>query len=565
MKFLTSTVLIASAVSSVVAAPALNERDAASAINWQPCTADDLKGLGLLCGALQVPVNYLDKSDNRTFALALSKFPATKPSRGAILVNPGGPGGKGLRFARSVARRLATALDGSFDIIGFDPRGIGASQSIVCYANPSLRLNFDGQEFAAARQSVSAETFDAFAAIRANGCQKYSAYNGEWSKYISTAYTARDMDSVREALGQDVLNYIGFSYGTVLGMTYVNMFPDRVGRVIIDGVADITTWTSDTFTYNKEAIQDTNEVLRGFATECANAGVDLCPLADLVNKVQLKETFTGPNVAGKQLYASIRKALEDLKPMPALDAAFPGVLKPTDVSFFLFSLLYGPANWQATAPLLADVLINKNPNEFRDNVFDASNFCPATDDSANNGYYAVRCSDCEDLSKFSLNDIVQGTERADRVSFLVRGSALDEVATCRHWSRPVERYTGPFNKKLRNKILILSATLDPVTPLASAKKVHSLLFPQQSSYLIVQKSLGHCSIAQPSSCTLKAVGNYLFNGTLLNEDKNGMANCVADTPIFKPAAASFAKSEGNELDDAAELAREIHAAARRVF
>ncbi|KAJ3100503.1 hypothetical protein HDU97_002185 [Phlyctochytrium planicorne] len=559
---LSLALLVASAISSAVAAPVLTQRDT-TPIDWQPCAAPTLNGL--LCATLMAPVNYLDKNDNRTFALALSKLPATKPSRGAILVNRGGPGGAGLDFAKSVGRRLKTALDGSFDIIGFDPRGIATSQPIICYGSPALRLNYDGQEFISARGTVSPETFDAFAEIRAKGCQKYSAYNGEWSKYISTSFTARDMDFVREALGQELLNFIGFSYGTFLGMTYVNMFPDRVGRVIIDGVVDPITWTSDTFTYNKESIQDTNKVLEGLATECAKAGLDLCPLADLVNKVQLQETFSGANAAGKQLYASIRKALENFKPKAATGSAFPGVVKPTDVNNFIFENLYAPSGWQDGAQLLADVLINGNVNDLRDNLVDGSDFCPASDDSANNGYYAVRCSDAEDLSGYSIDDLVKGTERADRVSFLIRGSALDEAATCRHWSRPVERYAGPFNKKLKNKILILSSTTDPVTPLASAKKVHSLLFPQQSSYFITHHGYGHCSVAQPSTCTLKAVGNYLFNGTLLNENNKGEAECFADTPIFKPAAASFAKTAENELDDAAALAKDIHSASRRKF
>ncbi|KAJ3095927.1 hypothetical protein HDU97_006352 [Phlyctochytrium planicorne] len=559
---LSLSLLAASAISSAIAAPALTQRDA-TPIDWQPCIAPNLSGL--LCATLMAPVNYLDKNDNRTFALALSKLPATKPSRGAILVNRGGPGGAGLDFAASVGRRLKTSLDGSFDIIGFDPRGIATSQPIICFGSPALRLNHDGQEFVSARHTISPETFDAFAEIRAKGCQKYSAYNGEWSRYISTSFTARDMDFVREALGQELLNFIGFSYGTFLGMTYVNMFPDRVGRIIIDGVVDPITWTSDTFTYNKESIQDLNKLLEGLATECANAGIDLCPLADLVNKVQLQETFSGPNAAGKQLYASILKALDSFKPKAATDAVFPGVVKPTDVNGFIFETLYAPSRWQDGAQLLADVLINNNVNGLRDIIADGSNFCPVSDDSASNGYFAVRCTDGEDLSGYSIDDLFKWTERADRVSFLVRGSALEETSTCRHWTRPVERYAGPFNKKLKNKILILSSTTDPVTPLASAKKVHSLLFPQQSSYFITHHGYGHCTVAQPSSCTLRAVGNYLFNGTLLNENSKGEAECFADTPIFKPSSAAFAKTAENELDDAAALAEDIHSATRRKF
>ncbi|KAJ3100502.1 hypothetical protein HDU97_002184 [Phlyctochytrium planicorne] len=547
------------AASRVGSAAPLVER--ADSINWAPCT--DLPA-PTLCSTLFVPLNHLDKNDNRTIPIAVTKYPATKPSKGAILVNPGGPGGSGRAFARSIGRRLVTAIDNSWDMIGFDPRGVGQSQSVICAETAALQQNFDGQEFIGVPGkpgSVNKETYAAYAEVLAKRCQKWSAYNGEYVKHISTAATARDMDLIREALGQELMNYMGYSYGTFLGMTYANMFPEKIGRFVIDGVVDPVYYTTDIFLKYKFGLQNTNELFEGFCQECALAGPAKCQLANLPSKYPVDGTFDGETGPGKKLAASLKYALENFKSVAAFNSEFPGVVKGYDVIGFIFSRLYGPSRWVDTYQILADLLLNNKPESFRDAwTGGVPDFCP-TENVGNNGFYSVRCSDAEDLREKSFDEIVERAANADRSSWLGQKPSLGDALVCKHWTRPVDRYEGPWNNKMKNKILVVSSTLDPVTPLYNAKKVHSILSANNDSYLIIQKGYGHCSLGQPSTCTLKAIGNYLFNGTLLNEGKGATTNCVSDTPVFPKTSLSETEEE-KALREAAELGQEVYAVVR---
>ncbi|KAJ3100593.1 hypothetical protein HDU97_002123 [Phlyctochytrium planicorne] len=554
---------VASAAVASSAAP-LEKRDINS-INWGPCTRFPEP---LQCATLNVPLNYLDPNDNRTIPLAVSRWPATKPSRGAILVNRGGPGGSGVSFARSVATRLATALDGSYDVIGFDPRGIATSLPVICAPNPAVQNAMDGQEFIGVpgtKEGVNVEVMDALGQLRAKGCQTFSAFNGEWVKYISTAFVARDMDFIRKTIGQDLLNYIGYSYGTYIGMTYVNLFPNNVGRIIIDGVVDPTFYSTDIYSDGKGALADSDDVLLGFAKECEQAGTTRCALADLASKVTISpELIPRKDGPGRMLYAAIRQSIKNLaaEPLVSINSSFPGIVKSSDVIGYIFSLLYGPSGWQASADTLAALFIQKDPNPFREEnngITGPEDFCPTLQRSGSNGYHAVRCSDAEDLTTTSREDVVIKASKPDRATFMAQKGTTVDGLTCRHWTRPVERYQGPWNSKLNSKILIISSLLDPVTPLASAKKVHSLLSPSNSSYFLLHKGYGHTSNGQPGACTLRTIGNYFFNGTLLNEGKGATAECSPDFEIFPDRAAGFAAKSAAQsaLNDAAALGKEI--------
>ncbi|KAJ3100594.1 hypothetical protein HDU97_002124 [Phlyctochytrium planicorne] len=495
-----------------------------------------------------------------------------------LIILPGGPGGSGVGYARSVGRRLASVLDGSFDIIGFDPRGVDNSLGVQCAPNGAAQAAYDGQEYignAGKKGSVTVEVFNKIGELRAKGCQKYSAFGGAIGKYISTSFAARDMDFIRQTIGQELINYIGYSYGTYLGMTYANLFPNKIGRFIIDGVVDPTPYGTSIYEDGMGALRDTDNVLLGFAKECELAGPVNCPLAALTSKITLSEEFTTKdNAPGKKLVAAIKQATKDLAENPklAMDASFPGIVKDTDVFSYLFDMLYTPSRWQTNGINLGALFVDDNPNLFRQERFtQAANadYCPAETYTLYNGYYSVRCSDAEDLRSVPIDELVTKSARPDRQTWLSSKSTQADALTCRHWTRPVERYQGPWNAKLNNKILIISSLLDPVTPLASAEKVHALLSPSNSSYFLLHKGYGHTSNGQPGACTLRTIGNYLFNGTLLNEGKGSRAECSPDLVLFPPRSNvnSFAAKGADQLalEDAAELGAEIAAVNKRLF
>ncbi|KAJ3109871.1 hypothetical protein HDU97_000101 [Phlyctochytrium planicorne] len=546
---LSSVILIAAAVAIASAAP-LEKPGGIASFNWQPCgrRAGSLQK----CATLEVPLNYLDASDNRTFPLAISWYPAKKPSRGGIIVNPGGPGASGVNFAESTAKTLP--LDDSYDIFGFDPRGIGNSVPIVCSPNPAVQYAYENEDLGdpGRKGGVTYNVYDAYAEVRARGCSKFGAYNGDWVKYLSTALTARDMESLRIAVGMEKMNFVGYSYGTFLGMTYANMFPNNVGRMVIDGVVDPIFFSQNIYEDGKAAYKDADAVLFGFAKECELAGPLACALYDLPAKLGI----TAKAEPGKNLLTAIRQSIKDLAENPAIamEAEWPGLVKDLDVDSYLYSTMYNPEDWPYAAKLLADLFIHNDPNPFRDEDWGSANptkFCPANPRSGSNGYYAVRCADAEDLRNVGVEEAVRNAGRPGGRIF-----AILDALTCRHWVRPVERFDGPWNSKLSNKILIVSSTVDPITPLAGAKKVHSILTATDSSYLLVHNGYGHTSLAQPSACSLKTVANYLMNGTLLNEGKGFRAECSADLPVFPNNLNGFAAKD-DLLTKAAELGAEV--------
>lgn len=207
----------------------------ASSVTWGTCADPGLAGAGAVCGTLAVPLDY-SRPQGRTIKLALSMIRHTTPDsqyQGIMLVNPGGPGGSGLSL--SVLRYyVPNGAGDSYDWIGWDPRGVGAS-------TPSLTC--DPDYFAGPRPSYEPTT----AAVTNYWLQKSKAYakacgtaGGALLDHVTTADSARDMESIRRALGQSQLNYYGFSYGTYLGSVYATLFPERLRRAVFDSTVNPT-------------------------------------------------------------------------------------------------------------------------------------------------------------------------------------------------------------------------------------------------------------------------------------------------------------------------------------
>jgi pimeloyl-ACP methyl ester carboxylesterase len=229
------TVLAAAGCSST---PGGSSGSPASAnLSWHPCpgAAGGVSTAGRLqCASLQVPVNYSNPS-GRKITLALSEVPATAPAgqqQGALLVNPGGPGASGLSMAASVAAGLAPSVAAKYDIVGFDTRGVGASVPAL-HCDPSFfstaRPNFVPSSQAAERVLVDR------AKQYAADCQRRF---GWLLPHMTSQDLARDMDSIRAALGQKQISYYGVSYGTYLGQVYATLFPHRVRRMALDSIVN---------------------------------------------------------------------------------------------------------------------------------------------------------------------------------------------------------------------------------------------------------------------------------------------------------------------------------------
>jgi pimeloyl-ACP methyl ester carboxylesterase len=213
-----------------------------STLHWHACTGQAAQQGVPACTTLSVPVDYA-KPGGRHISLALDMVPATVPKsqqQGVLLVNPGGPGGSGLSLAAEVAQGLSPDVAAKYDIVGFDPRGVGSSvPALSC--DPGF---FNGPRPNYIPASRAAEQ------VLINRAKSYAADCGKrfgWLlPHMTTQDTARDMDAIRAAFGVSKINYYAFSYGTYLGQVYATLFPDRVRRMVLDSVVDPTgVWYAD--------------------------------------------------------------------------------------------------------------------------------------------------------------------------------------------------------------------------------------------------------------------------------------------------------------------------------
>ncbi|HJU48285.1 MAG TPA: alpha/beta hydrolase, partial [Gaiellaceae bacterium] len=235
-----SALLAGSGAAGAASAPGLGPQGpAVPAIAWEPC-GEDVPGAE--CATADVPLDYDDPS-GATTPIALARIPASSEDRiGSVFVNPGGPGGGGVEFVLSgFGEFLSGQLGGRFDIVGFDPRGIGGSDPLHCFdSEDDLTAFILSTPVFPYLPAQFRPFYDTYASL-ADRCLT----RGETiADHMSTADVARDLDLLRAAVGDEKLSYLGFSYGTYIGNTYANLFPRNIRALVIDGVLDPRLWSS---------------------------------------------------------------------------------------------------------------------------------------------------------------------------------------------------------------------------------------------------------------------------------------------------------------------------------
>ncbi|TCD60115.1 hypothetical protein EIP91_010703 [Steccherinum ochraceum] len=461
-----------------------------------------------------VPKDYLNSSAG-VAKIALGRYKAkVQPSRGTVFFNPGGPGGSGKTWITQVnPYRLAELVGEEYDIVGFDPRGVGETEpKTTCFDVPytdwarntmlergyDVPFNTSVDELRSALLLQEAEV-DEMMRTKFAVCKEAM---GDDPRYMGTTTVVRDINFMAKALDGPgaLINYYGFSYGSIIGMYLVNMLPSKVGRIIIDGIEDATLWTSKPpHTWHRQWFEHTDQNYDMFFTECVKAGPTRCAL---VNNEQ-------------DTPSTIKSRLEDFinglhyRPLSVPHAKVPGLLTTGRAQRFLLFSLYAPAQWPFSATAFAhamqgDGTLLLNANE------------PTVDRSSSRT--AVTCNDQASFPHApTLEEIVD--ERIDVFKHVTKfafaaGNLENDDFGCQYWDvpPPPEKFQGPWNHSLRNPILVVSNTLDPVTPLASGLRVQELL--GSSARLLVVDSPGHCSLALPSHCLKTHVNAFFANGTL---------------------------------------------------
>lgn len=463
------------AVLVVGSTSALNGAHAATTptITWTTC------GRGFDCGTMEVPIDYTKPSGN-SLQLALIRLPATDQAHkiGSLLVNPGGPGASGVNFVRAWANSLSPTIKQQFDIVGFDPRGIGQSTPIVCHDNLQAFVAADPVPTTQAQWDTLVQLTKDFD----NACaQKY----GSLLPFLGTKNVVRDMDQIRAAVGDSKINYLGYSYGTVIGQVYADMFPKQIRSLVLDGAVDLSLSTDDkTLTQ----IGGFELALNNFVADCRQRN---CPLNVRTNG--------NPMAAIDQLLAKVKEA-----PLAAPFADRPA--GPGETFLGLITPLYSKGAWPRLA-IAVDNALNGDATEivrladaYLDRNFDGSY---ANSQEAN---LAVNCLD-QDPSQLptQFKDFPAAAAKFAQTSPHF-GAAVANGLTCIYWPAtpdPLQPPTGAGAPP----ILVVDTTGDPATPYPWGVSVSKQL---QSAVLLTYNGDGHTAYDSGDACVDSAVNTYLL-------------------------------------------------------
>ncbi|MEU4427046.1 alpha/beta hydrolase [Actinoplanes sp. NPDC024001] len=500
------------ALATVVAALAVPAAaSAAPPLTWAPCAEESLAGYQ--CAAYEVPLDH-DLPRGATTTIAMARRPASDAANriGTIFVNPGGPGGAGRNAVRAAASRLSPQVLARFDVVGFDPRGIGASDPIQCFATDAEAEALLGRMTGV---PVTAEQISA--TLRANyeyteGCKRNV---GPLLTHMSSLNVAKDLELLRRAVGDRKLTYVGYSYGTLIGATYANLYPGTVRAMILDGNVDPAQRTGARLA-NKFARAGGFEIaLRGFLTECDRAGVACA--------------FAG-NARAKfdQLRDRLRQGPADL---PGI-----GTVTLDDLVGYIGETLYDVAAFPEAAQTLqlvhdeifGDPLVLRVPSaQPLPKAPPVRGWLPdAYEYTGNDAFFAVNCADAPLPRQPALYPGFAAAFEAAHPTF-GRAEAFSEVG-CANWPPVGERYAGPWNRRTAQTILVVNPTYDPATRYDFAIRMTQQL---GNARLLTLDGFGHTS--DYSVCVDDWYTRYLLNG----EVPPWGARCAQDRPPFPAFAA----------------------------
>ncbi|KAI0031333.1 alpha/beta hydrolase fold-domain-containing protein [Vararia minispora EC-137] len=486
-------------------------------LNWTDCYTN-----GLQCTRLSVPLDYANGTDERA-TIAMVRIPSpfglngSSEYRGPLLFNPGGPGESGVDFLTGPeASTLQTRLGDKYDIVGFDPRGVGRSTPAADVFGSTLRAALWGENsLQTTLPPLSQPGNVGLTLAKAQIANTiYGQTGASYLSYINTPWTAQDMLQIVKAHGIDEVNYYGISYGTVLGAVFATMFPQNVGKMILDGVADTEAYFAGNVTAN---LLSTDAALNVFFQSCFAAGPDLCAFYD--------------SSPGK-ISANLGALYEQLKaaPIPATDGVNYGVVDYSLVRHLVRASLYSP--YSSFASLAEGFALAAQGNAsllFSLGYTPLSNSpcnCSKEDPTINNvnTFLTVSCNDADTQNK-TISEWEAFYEAAANVSAYADVWA-GTVMRCSAWPVTTKNPArGPWGGNTSTPILFIGNTFDPVTPFAGAQKMSSLF---SGSGLLKQNSTGHTSISASSECTTNVVVRYLENMTL----PDAGAICQVEGDIF---------------------------------
>ncbi|MFF0106808.1 alpha/beta hydrolase [Streptomyces hirsutus] len=456
-----------------------------TAIDWGRCEASGdtpAPGEEWQCGTLRVPLDW-SEPDGGTIGLALIRAKATGDDRlGSLLFNFGGPGGSGVSMMPSYAT-TASKLRERYDLVSWDPRGVAASEGIRCRDDEEIQTaeSVDSTPDTPAEE----QAYLADAADFGKGCQESA---GKLLAHVSTTDTARDMDRIRQALGDDRLNYFGISYGTELGGVYAHLFPKRVGRLTLDAVVDPS---ADTVGHAENQTRGFQRALDNYLKSTGrDPGQGSREIAELLDRIDAEPLPTSSK--GRELTQSL---------------ALTGIVLP----------LYSKDGW----PVLTSALEAAEEGDGSEllaladgyNERDASGKYGTTTHSQR----AISClDDKQRMTAAQTEELLPEFERISPVFGTFLG--WDTAGWCHDWPVPGQHDTPEVSAPGAAPVLVIGTTGDPATPYEGAQRMADEL-GEGVGIVLTWEGEGHGAYGSGSGCVDSTVNAYLLDGTVPKDGK----------------------------------------------
>lgn len=461
--------------SIVASAPSGLEKFYSQEVVWQPCEGE------FQCAKVTVPLDYANPAGD-TIQIAALRAPSTGKKTGSLLVNPGGPGASGYDFVKDAAgTHFSQGVRSTYDLVGFDPRGVKRSAPVTCMTDAER----DASRTKIYDLQTDAGLAEALADNKAIAAQ-CAAQTGPVLAHIDTVSAAKDLDVLRAVVNDSKLNYLGYSYGTFLGSTYASLFPDNVGRMVLDGALDPSITNEDLTSGQARAFE---KAIRSYVASCQRQ--DKCPLGgdvdsgvqqiqDLISAVQQtpRTAKDGRQVNATMFVSGLITPLYNDQSWPALTQALEAAMNG-DVSLML---------------RLADIGADRAP----DGTYTSNSTL---------AFNAVNCLDYPMVSDTAGMRAEEQRLEQDSPTFgyfFAYGGV-----NCAEWPYKNLRTPAPVEYRGDSPIVVIGTTGDPATPVDWAASLRKQL---GNASLLTWKGEGHTAYGRANSCLEDAVDSYLVSG-----------------------------------------------------